>query len=97
MIDRNIVISLILLIILSVFLSKNINKENFIDLDDLEITDQDNFKTDDSGEIEQESINLNKDNSLLRFYNICMDKGDKGEPGEKGDQDMTGKRGQEDL
>ena len=95
--NRNILISLILVITLSLYLAKNIYTERFID--DIEITDADDYKDDSTNldnvdNVDDENSSDMKDSMLaMQDFTTFAIKGDRGEPGEKGDQGPIGNKG----
>lgn len=93
MIDRNIILSIVLLILLSMYLSNSLVKEKFINLDDLDISNADDYKG--FEDIESENPTENSDKSLLAMqdFTTFAIKGQKGEPGAKGDQGPVGNDG----
>ena len=97
MIDRNILLSIVLLILLSIYLSNSLVKEKFINLDDLDISNADDYKG--FEDIESEAPIKNSDKSLLAMqdFTTFAIKGPKGEPGAKGDQGPVGDAGPQGL
>ena len=94
---RNISIAVLLVILLSFFMSRDLYKETFID--DLEIVDADDYKEDVVTDIEPEQVDeKSMSDSMLAMqdFTTFAIKGDRGEPGEKGDKGpigITGNKG----
>ena len=92
---QNIVIAVLLVILLSFFFTKNIYKEHF--LENIEITDADNYKDDfepnNINEVESEKEPLSDSTLALQDFTTFAIKGNKGEVGEKGDKGSIGLEG----
>jgi hypothetical protein len=92
--NRNISIAVLLVILLSFFLSRNMYTETFID--DLDIIDADNYKEDVVNDVEPEQIDVKDMNDsmlAIQDFTTFAIKGDRGEAGEKGDKGPVGING----